>query len=93
MSSKNAKVVSLKRALAASFIDEVREIIASAEEQGSEEYVYENLCDAMKKLKLPALKPCTGAAHDPEDDGCGNIDNCNLCAPRWGFMGAKVKVT
>lgn len=28
------------------------------------------------------LVPCPGAAHKPEANGM--IDNCTLCAPRWG---------
>lgn len=42
-----------------------------------------------KKVKLVARKeaglvPCPGEAHSPEV--AGGIDNCGLCAPRWGEM-------
>lgn len=42
----------------------------------------------VEEFNIPALVDCTGEAHSNS-----YIDNCGLCAPRWGIMGAELKIT
>lgn len=37
-----------------------------------------------------ALTPCPGEAHTAQV--AGNIDHCQICAPRWGWCGPSVRV-
>lgn len=39
------------------------------------------------RTAIPALRPCNGDAHSEP-----NIDNCGVCAPRWGWVGPRVRV-
>jgi hypothetical protein len=41
----------------------------------------------IERAQLTKLAPCRGEAHSNP-----HIDNCLTCAPRWGFVGPKVKV-
>lgn len=50
--------------------------------------VWAGLGDVLDTVDIPRLEACTGEAHSN-----GYIDNCSLCAPRWGWVGEKVKVT
>ncbi len=72
----------MKRSQAAALIDKLRELCAdpSADRQ--------NFIDAIEDAGIPPLEVCTGEAHSN-----AFIDNCSLCAPRWGFVGKAVKVT
>jgi len=43
---------------------------------------------AVKHAGIPPLAECSGEAHTNT-----HIDNCGVCAPRWGLVGDTVKVT
>ena len=74
----------MKRSQAALMIDELREMAAKSDRT----YTATELGDWLAQHNVPPLEICTGEAHSN-----AFIDNCMVCAPRWGFVGKAVKVT
>jgi hypothetical protein len=72
----------MRRKQAAKLIDELRELEASHRNAGSESISLWQLQDILQRWQLPLLAACEGEAHSN-----AHIDNCSLCAPRWGFVG------
>ena len=72
----------MKRSEAARLIDKLRELAADPSTDR------QNFIDALEEAGIYPLEVCTGEAHSN-----AFIDNCSLCAPRWGFVGKAVKVT
>lgn len=75
--------IPMSRSEAATFIETVRRILA--EDEGADVAVA--LRHAVADLHIEPLQPCKGEAHRN-----AYIDNCMSCAPRWGWVGAVVKV-
>jgi hypothetical protein len=79
----------MKRSKAADLIDAIRVIVARSEAQ---ELVADTAAELvaieLAEFGLTPLEPCGGEAHSN-----AHIDNCSLCAPRWGFVGKKEPVT
>lgn len=74
----------MKRSQAEKLIDKLRELAA-----GDHAPTLEELRDILYiQHRLAPLQRCTGEAHTN-----AFIDNCHRCAPRWGFVGAKERVT
>lgn len=71
----------LPRTHAARLIEDVRKLLALRQ---SPEDV-ERFLD--RQYGISALEACTGSAHKNP-----HIDNCGVCAPRWGWVGQEVKV-
>lgn len=77
----------MKRSEAAKFIEGIRRIAAThADIDGA--YLMKLLRQHLVDHGVAPLKKCPGEAHSN-----GYIDNCSLCAPRWGWIGEKVKVS
>lgn len=74
----------MKRSQAAKLIDELREMAARTDRT----YTAAELGDWLAQHDVQPLTVCTGEAHSN-----AFIDNCMVCAPRWGFVGKAVKVT
>jgi hypothetical protein len=74
----------VKRSQAERLIDEMREMAA----QTDRTYTATDLGDWLAQHNVPPLEVCEGEAHSN-----AFIDNCSLCAPRWGFVGKREKVT
>jgi hypothetical protein len=66
---------------AAKLIEEVRTLAARGNN-------IEAVAMALKRAGIPLLAECSGEAHTNP-----HIDNCGVCAPRWGLVGDTVKVT
>lgn len=76
----------IKRNNASRLIDSIREIAAGADSDPSAAIL--KIRDKLREAGIPDLKQCDGEAHrNPY------IDHCGLCAPRWGWIGAEIKVT
>ena len=69
----------MRRKQATALIDELR-ILAAAPMSGDELSL--RLQGALESYGLRALTPCPGEARSNP-----HIDNCSLCAPRWGWVG------
>lgn len=96
-----AKVVTISRKSAVMIIEAVREAIAdtSHDAESMRQTLIGTLSDArvvvenaeanelLSTLDQFPLEECTGEAHSS-----AHIDNCMACAPRWGWVGATVKV-
>lgn len=98
----------MKRSEAAEFIESLRKMhaelashvsmlekgaviaIQRGEAKGAREALW-LLQNVMYKHGVPFLVPCQGFAHTA--DAQGMQDHCSLCAPRWGWVGEKVRVT
>ncbi len=74
----------MKRSQAAALIDQLREMAARTDRT----YTATELGDMLAQFGIPPLEVCNGEAHSN-----AFIDNCMVCAPRWGFVGKAVKVT
>ena len=76
----------MKRTQAARLIDRIRVILAESKATGRtiDPAVIE---DELLRLEVKPLVKCTGEAHSNPF-----IDNCSMCAPRWGWIGEKVQV-
>lgn len=74
----------MKRSQAAALIDQLREMAALPDRT----YTATELGDLLAQFNVAPLKVCTGEAHSN-----AFIDNCMVCAPRWGFVGPAVRVT
>ena len=74
----------MKRSQAEKLIDELRAMAA----QSDRSYTATELGDWLAQYHLTPLEVCGGEAHSN-----AFIDNCMRCAPRWGFVGAKERVT
>lgn len=79
----------MKRSRAAEFIDDVREIVAEGLRDSPNHPIVQMLAHLVhERYYLEPLQPCTGEAHNNP-----YIDNCGVCAPRWGWAGEKEDVT
>ncbi len=67
----------MRRKQATALIDELR-VLAAKESSGTAV----RLTELLESYGLKPLQPCGGEAHSN-----AHIDNCSLCAPRWGFVG------
>lgn len=74
----------MKRSQAAALIDRLREMATRTERT----YTATELGDLLAQFNIAPLEVCTGEAHSN-----AFIDNCMVCAPRWGFVGKATKVT
>lgn len=72
----------IKRSQAARLLDDIREMLAARQDAEHIEAMLERQYD------IPPLKACTGEAHSN-----AYIDNCGVCAPRWGWLGEEVEVS
>ena len=72
----------MKRTRPAKLLDRVRSLLAN---RISPEKIEEVLKD---EFQIEPLTKCTGEAHTN-----AFIDNCGMCAPRWGWTGDKIKIT
>ncbi len=70
----------IKRNAAADLIERIRSIAATQDNDAIHE--------ALAAFGIPEFEACTGEAHSNP-----HIDNCGVCAPRWGLLGARVQVT
>lgn len=82
--------ISLTRTRAAELIEDLRTLRAQATEYGASFAWETQIVDLLRRYGIEPLTRCDGAAHDPSVGGM--IDNCARCAPRWGWIGAPVKV-
>ena len=73
--------IKITRTQAAKIIERLREEAAEGDARAKR---------ILDSYGIEPLKKCTGFAHTP--DGCF-VDNCTVCAPRWGWVGDKIKVT
>ena len=80
-----ASEIKMARRDAAGLIDRVRSLLAQKTPPENIEKVLE------REFQVKPLQPCRGEAHNPEVGGM--IDHCGCCAPRWGWEGARIKVT
>ncbi len=89
-SKRRASDIKITRTQAANIIEEIR--IAMVDESTDLRERLARIFDGSVVTHDPILplRACTGEAHLP---GGGNIDNCGVCAPRWGVMGPRVVVT
>ena len=71
----------MTRGEAAEIIDRVRELLA---ERRPPEEIENHL---RTYFQIPPLTRCDGEAHTNP-----HIDNCEVCAPRWGWIGERVRV-
>jgi hypothetical protein len=71
----------MRRSRAAEMIDDIREALASRTAPEAIEAMLQNY------YQVEPLRACDGAAHSNV-----HIDNCGVCMPRWGYVGAKVVV-
>jgi hypothetical protein len=74
----------VKRSQAAALIDNLREMAARSDRT----YSAAELGHLLAQYDIAPLTICTGEAHSSP-----YIDNCGLCAPRWGFAGKTIRVT
>jgi hypothetical protein len=74
----------ITRKQAAELIEALRDLAARSES----EKVRLSLGRAFHRAGIPLLTPCRAEAHTNP-----HIDNCGVCAPRWGLVGDTVKVT
>jgi hypothetical protein len=72
----------MKRSHAVQMIDQIRVMLAS----GTPTTIIALTLE--QEFQIPPLVPCTGEAHSNP-----HIDNCRSCAPRWGWVGDKIKIT
>lgn len=76
----------MKRSKAAGLIDDIRVLAARGADPGCD--LGSLLACVLVDYGLAPLVQCHGEAHSNL-----HIDNCMACAPRWGYVGAKEKVT
>jgi hypothetical protein len=76
----------MTRTQAARLIERLRIIVAEANE-GRRTISPEIIADILSREGIDSLYRCDGEAHRNP-----HIDNCGMCAPRWGWLGAKVVV-
>lgn len=79
------KEIKITRRSAAALLDAVRELLARRTSPEQIELVLQ------EQYQIDPLTSCNGEAHLPEV--AGNIDNCMVCAPRWGWAGPRIKIT
>lgn len=73
----------MRRKQATALIDEIRTIVATWQAQHAEaNHAMAILANKLARAGLEPLEPCSGAAHSN-----AHIDQCSVCAPRWGFVG------
>jgi len=72
---KNSPVNDLKPTQLRQVIEEIREALANRRRDAVQ------VQEILEKHGIPALIPCGGEAHS---NAC--IDNCMVCAPRWGWV-------
>lgn len=75
----------MRRKQATALIDEIRTIVAehdASRTNGSAERGMARIRDRLALHIGRPLQPCKGEAHSNP-----HIDNCSLCAPRWGWVG------
>lgn len=72
----------MRRKQATAMIDEIR--VLATEASGTAV----RLTELLRKYGIPELEACPGEAHSNP-----HIDNCALCAPRWGWVGPVEKVS
>ena len=76
----------MKRSQAEKLIDDMRKYAAGGVPHG--QALDRALIALLEHYHLTPLERCTGEAHSN-----AFIDNCMVCAPRWGFVGPREKVT
>lgn len=70
----------ISRTVAADLIEKLRSDIALGATK-------KRLESSLRLYGVEPLEPCDGGAHQDL-----NIDHCLRCAPRWGFVGARVRI-
>ncbi len=75
----------MKRSQAERLIDDLR---VMASDPTRPPITATELADWLAGYNLTPLEPCGGEAHSN-----AFIDNCHRCAPRWGFIGPRERVT
>jgi hypothetical protein len=76
-----SKLMFIRLSRAAEAIERVRVMLAS---RVSHDQIERALA---REFGFEPLAPCEGEAHSNP-----HIDHCGACAPRWGFMGATIRV-
>lgn len=86
----NDKFQTIRRGDAAKLLDKILVELANAANGGadSNDRALVAIDRLVRQFKLELPSPCRGEAHSNP-----HIDNCGVCAPRWGFTGPKVRVT
>lgn len=79
----------MKRSEAADLIDQIR--MALVRRDASNTAKISRIESIFEAFHVKPLRHCEGEAHDPRNGGM--IDNCMVCAPRWGVAGPKIKIT
>jgi hypothetical protein len=74
--------MNMKRSLAADLLDRIRVMLA---ERMPPEEIERRIMEYPHHV--PALTRCHGEAHTNP-----HIDNCGVCAPRWGWIGSRIVV-
>lgn len=74
--------IRIPRKTAAEMLDDIREMLQARK---TPEEIEEMLS---RDYEIAPLEKCTGEAHSNP-----HIDNCMVCTPRWGVVGAKIKIT
>lgn len=77
----------MKRSKAARLLEEIRE--ALSEHVKDPTLAVHDIRRALSEAGVEPLTPCPGEAHTAG----GWIDNCSVCAPRWGWIGDKIKIS
>lgn len=77
----------MKRSRAEELIDRIRQELVWQPDNGTRVAA---IIGALRRAGLEPLRLCPGEAHKA---GGAYHDNCMLCAPRWGIVGEREKVT
>lgn len=77
--------VYLTRKQAVRLLNEIREVASWGHVNPSK--AVQELRNELERLAVPLFDPCHGSAHSNP-----HIDNCSICAPRWGWVGPEVKI-
>lgn len=75
----------MKRGQAEQVIDDIRVAMSRVERSALE--IHAEIEGILVRAGLPPLQRCHGDAHQNP-----YIDNCTMCASRWGFVGERAKV-
>jgi hypothetical protein len=76
----------VKRGKAEELLDQIRQALVWHTDNGSRVIA---ITKELERAGLEPLKLCPGEAHKADHD----IDHCMTCAPRWGVIGEREKIT
>ncbi len=79
---RNVQQRKMTRSEGARMIERIRSLLAQKTAPETIEMFLE------REFQVKPFKACTGEAHSN-----AYIDNCGVCAPRWGWCGEEIKLT